>query len=172
MTAVGRLRALAGDGIRAARECVTSPADAWLAVRMTAWALVLPVLKRVVPLPRLVQLVVTRRPRHSARDVARERRIVALSRLVYAPLVRADIGCLQRSLLAYRFLGAAGARPSLLVGMRREANQVHGHAWVAVDGEAVGEPAAWVAQFSPLLVFGSEGVRTPTPLPADRLAAL
>jgi hypothetical protein len=130
---------------------------------MAAWALVLPLLKRVVPLPRLVQLMATP-PKWAARgekrDVARERRIVALSRLVYAPLVRADIGCLQRSLLAYRYLGASGARPSLVVGMRREAGEVHGHAWVTVDGEPAGEPAAWVGQFSPVLVFGSEGART------------
>jgi len=160
---IARLGALARDGARATRECVTSPADAWLAARMAAWALVLPLLKRVVPLPRLVQLMATppkRAARDAARDLARERRIVALSRLVYAPLVRADIGCLQRSLLAYRYLGAAGARPSLLVGMRREAGEVHGHAWVTVDGEPAGEPAAWVGQFSPVLVFGSEGART------------
>lgn len=164
--ALRRLGALARDGVRATRECITSPADAWLAARMAAWALVLPLLKRVVPLPRLVQLMVVPpkgADRDTARDTARERRVVALSRLLYAPLVRADIGCLQRSLLAYRFLGAAGARPSLLVGMRREGGEMHGHAWVTVDGEPAGEPAAWVGQFSPVLVFGSEGARAAAP---------
>ena len=162
MSARGRLGALARDGARATRECITSPADVWLAARMGAWALVLPLLKRVVPLPRLVQLMVVPpkgADRDTARDTTRERRVVALSRLLYAPLVRADIGCLQRSLLAYRFLGAAGARPSLVVGMRREGGEVHGHSWVTVDGEPAGEPAAWVGQFSPVLVFGSEGAR-------------
>lgn len=164
--ALRRLGALARDGVRATRECITSPADAWLAAHMAVWALVLPLLKRVVPLPRLVQLMVVPpkgADRDAARDTARERRIVALSRLLYAPLVRADIGCLQRSLLAYRFLGAAGARPSLVVGMRREAGEMHGHAWVTVDGEPAGEPAAWVGQFSPVLVFGSEGARAAAP---------
>ena len=51
---VARVGTLARDGVRAARACITSPADAWLAARMAAWALVLPLLKRVVPLPRLV----------------------------------------------------------------------------------------------------------------------
>ena len=161
---VGRVGALARDGVRAARACITSPADAWLAARMAAWALVLPLLKRAIPLPRLVQMMVAPPPPAAGggvpRDLARERRVVALSRLLYAPLVRADIGCLQRSLLAYRFLGAAGARPSLLVGVRREAGEVHGHAWVTVDGEPAGEPAEWVGLFSPVLVFGSEGART------------
>lgn len=160
--ALRQLGALARDGVRATRECITSPGDAWLAARMAAWALVLPLLKRVVPLPRLVQLMVVP-PKGTDRDTARERRVVALSRLLYAPLVRADIGCLQRSLLAYRFLGAAGARPSLVVGMRREAGEMHGHAWVTVDGEPAGEPAAWVGQFSPVLVFGSEGARAAAP---------
>lgn len=173
---LARVGAYLGDGVRATRACVRSPADAWLAARMAAWALCLPVLKRVVPLPRLVRMMAaptaaaaTARP--GTRDAERERRIVAISRLVYAPLVRADIGCLQRSLLAYRFLGAAGARPSLVVGMRRADGEVHGHAWVTVDGEPAGESAAWVGQFSPAVVFGSEGGRAPVATAAGQPAA-
>ena len=169
---IARVGAYLRDGVRATRACVRSPADAWLMARMAAWALCLPVLKRVVPLPRLVQMMAApAATRPGPRDAEREGRIVAISRLVSAPLVRADIGCLQRSLLAYRFLGAAGARPSLVVGMRREAGQVHGHAWVTVDGEPAGESAAWVGQFSPALVFGSEGGRASVGAAAGQPAA-
>jgi hypothetical protein len=95
--------------------------------------------------------------RRAERDRLREQRIVALSRLVYTPLVRADIGCLQRSLLAYRYLSAAGARPSLIVGVNKREGLVSAHAWVELDGEPGGEPRAFVSQFIPTLTFGADG---------------
>jgi hypothetical protein len=150
------LAASARRGWGTLRDCVTSPADAWLLLRMGAWAICLPALKYAMPLPRLVRLM-ARPARRAERDRSRERRIVALSRLVYTPLVRADIGCLQRSLLAYRFLSAAGAAPSLIVGVNKRAGMVTAHAWVELDGEPGGEPRGFVSQFIPTLRFGSGG---------------
>ena len=123
---------------------------------MGLWAILLPALKYAMPLPRLVRLM-ARPNRRAERDRLREQRIVALSRLVYTPLVRADIGCLQRSLLAYRYLSAAGARPSLIVGVNKRESLVSAHAWVELDGEPGGEPRAFVSQFIPTLTFGADG---------------
>jgi len=123
---------------------------------MGLWAICLPALKYAMPLPRLVQLM-ARPAGRAERDRSREQRIVALSRLVYTPLVRADIGCLQRSLLAYRYLSAAGAAPSLIVGVNKCEGMVSAHAWVELDGEPGGEPRAFVSQFIPTLTFGADG---------------
>lgn len=154
------LRQLARDGRRTIADCIRSPGDAWLAARMAGWAVVLPVLSRVVPLPALVRLMVPRDAAGAgARDAERERRIVALTRLVYTPLVRADRGCLQRSLVAYRYLARAGAAPRLVVGMRRGEGAVEGHAWVTVDGDVRGDSPARVAGYGTVVAFGGDGRR-------------
>ena len=104
---------------RALRRCVNSPSDVLLLARMTAWAPSLPVLKRTVPLPRLVRLMASR-PRQRPRDTALEQRIARMARLLYrGKLGTLQNNCLERSLLTYRFLGRAGADPELVVGARQ-----------------------------------------------------
>jgi hypothetical protein len=123
---------------------------------MAAWAAVLPGLKRTIPLQRLVNLV-RAIPQRSFREPALEQRIVALAWWLHAPLAVFDRGCLQRSLLAYRFLGAAGAQPHLAVGVQREGGAVRGHAWVLVDGAPAGESRLEIAQYAQMVVFGPDG---------------
>ena len=136
---------------------ISSLSDVRLALRMVAWALVLPVLKFLLPLPRLVRLVY-KRGRSGARKARREQQIATLARWIHRPLVPVDGGCLQRSLLAYRFLSEANAEPQLFVGMRREGNTVLGHAWVIVDGQPVGESWAALRGFVPVIAFGVGGL--------------
>jgi hypothetical protein len=64
--------------------------------------------------------------------------------------------CLERGLVAYRYLARAGADPTLVVGMPRTPGG-HGHVWVSVDGVAVHDSAARLADFEPVLAFGSDG---------------
>ncbi len=149
------LRAI-GRHARALRSCIHSPADAWLAARMAAWATVLPALKRALSLPRLVELM-RATPRSPLRQPDLEQRIVALARWLHAPLALVDRGCMQRSLLAYRFLGAAGAQPRLAVGVRKEGAKVLAHAWVFVDGAPAGDSQHEIAAFAPMLMFGPDG---------------
>lgn len=144
---------------QALRSCVSSPADAWLLTRMAGWAPVLPVLKRALPLPRLVGLMASR-PRGRARDAELERRIARIARLLY----RGRTGtfrdnCLERSLVAYRFLGRAGAAPELRVGFRREEEGVRGHVWVLLDGQPVHETWNELAGYGEVTAFGPEGAR-------------
>ena len=143
----------------ALRACIATPADAWLAARMAAWALWLPALKYLLPLPRLVRLA-ARSPRHPGRRPEREARIVALSRCLYAPVLPPGRGCLQRSLLAYRFLAECSADPRLVIGVRKDGGAVLAHAWVTVDGVPRGEPAEWVGGFAPMMAFDADGRRT------------
>ncbi|HEY3070897.1 MAG TPA: lasso peptide biosynthesis B2 protein [Gaiellaceae bacterium] len=155
---------------RAISSCVTSPADAWLLARMIAWAPGLPVLKRALPLPRLVALM-EKAPRRRSRDRELERRIVRMARLIY----RGRRGtfrdnCLERSLVTYRFLGRAGADPELVVAMSKRDEGLHGHVWVTVEGIPVHEDPADLEVYVPLMRFrrGTIGPSTggPTgPLP-------
>ena len=68
-----------------------------------------------------------------------------------------DRDCLQRSLLLYRELSRAGYAPELAVGFRRSNGELAGHAWVVVNGSAVGEPELDPRQFVGVLKFGEGG---------------
>ncbi len=127
-----------------------------LAARMSFWALALPILKRVVPLQRLARLM--HDDGHGARDRHHERQIIALSSLLarLTPPPFRD-NCLERSLLAYRFLARANAEPRLVVGVRIGEDGVRGHAWVTLDGEPIHESAAATSEFSRLVEFGPGG---------------
>jgi hypothetical protein len=91
-------------------------------------------------------------PDHEARTVALAIRLGQLFRAI-------DRDCLQRSLLLYRELSAAGAAPSLVVGFGRQDTRVVGHAWVVVRGEPVAESPEWLASLAPAMVFGRGGQR-------------
>ena len=136
-----------------------SPRDAWLAVRMIGWALLLPALKRAVALPTLARFMWRdgRRP-SGDRSYADVERIVRLAGLAarFRPLPHGD-NCLERSLIAYRYLSAANAEPHLVVAVRKEEEGVHGHVWVALGGEPV--PLEDVSTFTPVLELGRRGGR-------------
>jgi hypothetical protein len=126
-----------------------------LAVRMSSWALALPILKRVVPLQRLAEVM--REEGQGPRDPVSERQIVALSSVLARlrpPRFRDN--CLERSLLAYRFLGRANADPRLVVGVRIGENGILGHAWVTLDGEPIHESTAAISEFSEVVEFGPQ----------------
>jgi hypothetical protein len=132
-----------------------SPRDLSLLVRMAGWALVVPVLKFVLPLPRLVRLVTPHRRR--GREDAHAR-IVRLTSLLYGTgAFRLSDNCLERSLVTFRYLAAADAAPTLVVGMRGEDNGYLGHAWVTVDGAPVHDPPSLVATLAPVVAFAPDG---------------
>jgi hypothetical protein len=142
---------------------VSAPSDAWLLARIFAWSLVLPIAKRTVPLPRLVRLM-RPRERTAKRDPAREAAIASLAAWVFKtrpPGARDN--CLERGLVAYRYLTRAGASPELVVGVAKETHTVHGHVWVTVDGRAVHDSPSTLAGFEPILVVKSDGTLIGTP---------
>jgi Transglutaminase-like superfamily len=133
----------------------TWPRDVLLALRMLGWRLILRPLKRFVPLSRLVLLVC--RPRASEpRRPGREARVLSLAdRLCRGRLARGT--CLERSLLAYRFLTEAGADPKLIIAVRREDDSFEWHAWVTHDGQPVHERAESLKAYIPVVVFDGQG---------------
>jgi hypothetical protein len=145
------------------RSSVSTPSDAWLLARVLGWSLVLPIAKRALPLPRLLRLMRSRK-RTTQRDPEREAAIVSLAAWVFKtrpPGARDN--CLERGLVAYRYLSRAGACPELVIGVAKGLEGVHGHAWVTVDGRPVHDLPATLAGFEPILVVKSDGTLTGTP---------
>ena len=140
----------------AMRALIRSVGDLWLAVRMLVWARALPILKRMVPLPRLVRLAAPARVGESCSS-RREWQIVALAQRLCGPLERPDGGCLSRSLLGFRFLGQSGAKPKLTVGVRKEGDRVLAHAWLTVDDRIVNDTEENVGAYRPILTSGFDG---------------
>ena len=112
-------------------------------------------LKRLVPLRSLAKW--TWCETTVPRDRLAERRLTA-NVLRLSKLLRiADRDCLQRSLLLYRLLSAAGADPELVVGLREQDGKIIGHAWVLVDDVSLVESESDLVRFSPVLRFGARG---------------
>src|SRR5439155_23942463 len=126
------------------------PAQGWRTARVLAWAAALPLLKYLLPLPRLVLLL---RGRATPRGPASSQRTVALILRLYQGRERGG-NCLERSLLLYHFLTEADQGPQLVVGVRRgEERTILGHAWVVLDGQPVGESWADLQPFVPVVSF-------------------
>jgi hypothetical protein len=142
-------------------EFLDTPADAALLARMLAWRVSLPLLKHMLALPRLARLMCARASPDPRRP-ARERRIATMTAWLYRPggTLAARDNCLERSLLAYRYLSREGAEPTLVVGMRRVPNhgEARGHVWVTVDDNPVIDTESSLAAFAPVVSFGPGGV--------------
>jgi hypothetical protein len=153
--ASGRL-AVRARAVRSLVGAIETPGDLLLVGGVALWSLALPLLKRVLPLPTLARLMWRRPVATRRRD--REARLALMSRLVprLTSLARRD-NCLERSLLAYRLLSAAGARPRLVVAVGGGSTGVRGHVWVTVDGRPVHDTERDLEGFAPTIVFGDGG---------------
>jgi len=122
---------------------------------MLAWRAILPGLKYLVPLPRLVDLM-DARPRGGPRRPDHEQRIATLAERVFDH-GRSSEDCLELSLVTYRYLAAAGADPRLVIAIRNDGRLARGHAWVTVDGVPVHDSPALLDDFASLVTFESGG---------------
>ena len=121
---------------------------------MLGWRLVLPILKRIVPLPTLARAMRGRRgPRPE-----REERVVRLAGWIYGSrrLTGRD-NCLERSLVLYRYLCRTNVETRLIVGFREGERALEGHAWVAVGDRSLGAETDELGTFAPVLSFSSQG---------------
>jgi hypothetical protein len=128
-----------------------------LALRIMTWACALPLLKRVMPIRSLVRLVW--RNGRLDRNRERDERVIVFARWA-CRLVRWREGgnCLERALIAYRFLLEGHAEPTLVIGVgRNDAAGVIGHAWVVLNGTPAGETATSISQYVPAFAFAPDG---------------
>jgi hypothetical protein len=124
---------------------------------MLVWSLAVPVLKRAVSLPSLARLMWS--SGIGPRDLAKESAIVRLTWWTSRVQPRRfPDNCLERSLVAYRFLARAGARPRLVTGVGRDGAELVGHVWVTVDGEPVHDRVESLRAYKTLVEFGEHGL--------------
>jgi hypothetical protein len=124
---------------------------------MGGWSLFLPLLKRLVPLQTLARAMWTdprwgRSPKLEC-DIVRFSFVLARLR---PPRFRSN--CLERSLLAYRFLAQASADPHLVIAVSAAEDSLIGHAWVTIDGRPVHDSTADTSQFVSIAEFGPRGL--------------
>jgi hypothetical protein len=141
---------------------IRAPADGWLAARMLAWRAILPALKYLLPLRRLVRLM-DASPRRGERRAEREKRVVELAGRVF-DVGRPGDACLELSLVTYRYLAAEGADPRLVIAIRSDRGAGRGHAWVTVDGAPVHDSPAKLEEFESVITFESGGRGRPSGL--------
>jgi hypothetical protein len=148
------------------RGVIKGPADVWLGIRMVAWSAALPALKHLLPLQLLTRLMWAK-PRAAARP-DHEPKITFLAQRIYRarPFLRRD-NCLERSLLAYRFLAREGMEPRLVLGARKSEGQVLAHAWVTIAGRPLMDGHEALGQFTSLTEFGAYGSRADGSLEAS-----
>jgi Transglutaminase-like superfamily len=138
---------------RIAAALARAPEDLLLLARMSGWALVLPMLKRTVPLATLARIMYSR-SRSGRSHPERQRRIAALSGLIYSRY-SLQSHCLERSLLLYRFLSKAAVEPQLVVGVVKTDKGWQGHAWIMVDGLPFDESSDALRKFCHVAVFSA-----------------
>jgi hypothetical protein len=147
---------LTGSRELAVRFARLSSAERRLVLRMLGWRLILPLLKRAVPIQRLARLMAGTRRSEVARSVLPSR-IVSLAQVVCRlPVLGTRDNCLERSLIAYRYLRMGGADAELAVGFGSQEGRLSGHAWVTVAGTPVEEPPPDPA-FGRVLTFAGDG---------------
>lgn len=132
---------------------------------MIAWALVIPVLARLFPLPSLA-----RRLWHQKNRKLQKRqteRVLTLAGAIYGRRRPLRDNCLFRSLVTYRFLAEASADPRLVLGVRHSEGSIDGHVWVTLQEGPVHESSASLAEFQPVLVLGPWGRAEPLPEHSD-----
>src|SRR5829696_3336166 len=134
----------------AVRISIASPRTGWMLTRMVAWKVALSVLKHALPLRTLMGVAEPRRLGASLHADERQRIESGVRRL---GRVLGGRDCLERSLVAYRFLARAGARPMLHIGFGRDDQALDGHAWVTVDGLPVAETEDAVSRYVEVLTF-------------------
>lgn len=128
------------------------PYVCWALPVLTASSLIIAVMVKFVPLPRLPRIL---------------KRIPGLSRVclptehtwsladLATRLIRGQGRCLNRSLLLGWLLGARGESVDILVGVRRDGGAFRSHAWIEARGRVLGEGPGTVDGFGTILRLSS-----------------
>src|SRR4028118_590003 len=122
---------------RAASFIRRKPDECFLILRMAVWVVLLSILIKFLPLPRVLSLVAIRthgdRPKHPALTQRRLAQLVdallGLNVLCFTPT------CWKRAPVLHRYLALNGVETRIIFGLRKEKETLlAGHAWLEADG--------------------------------------
>lgn len=120
------------------------PGEVFLLLRMAVWVVLLSILIKFLPLPRVLSLVAIRtrggRPKHPAMTQRRLAQLVdallGLNVLCFTPT------CWKRAPVLHRYLAFNGIETRIIFGLRKEKEALlAGHAWLEADGRPLLEAA-------------------------------
>lgn len=150
----GPSHAIANLWRRYSRDPARLVPDAILLPQMLYWTARLRRSKRKLTLAELVHAAA--RPVSATPDPRSWPHILRLARWSSELLGGSRDGCVERALVAYRFLRGAGARPVVVAGVRTQASAWEGHAWIEMDGRPPPEMAADAEGFEAMMRLGAE----------------
>ena len=119
---------------RAIDLTVRRPARVWLLVRMATWVVILSGLVKVLTLPRALRIVATDVRMNSNDDVDVNDLSSAIDALLGLDMWMFTPKCWKRATVLHRYLALNGIATSIVFGVRKEANELRGHAWLQADG--------------------------------------
>ena len=130
---------------RAGRLLSSDPPSSLLVLRMSVWIVAVSLLVKVLPLPRILQLMTPlfSRPSIPAHEAAQQRlarlidSVLSMNVWVFTPT------CWKRAAVLYRYLALSGVQTRVVFGVRRkDEGLLAGHAWLETSGQPILEAAA------------------------------
>lgn len=129
------------------------PGEGFLILRMALWVVLLSILIKFFPLPRVLSLVATRtrgsKPKYPAMTQLRLAQLVdallGLNVLCFTPT------CWKRAPVLHRYLALNGVETRIIFGLRKEKEALlAGHAWLEADGRPLLEasPPRYITTYS------------------------
>jgi hypothetical protein len=122
---------------RAGRLLRRKPVEAFLLLRMAAWIVLLSVLIKFFPLPRVLSLIAIsgHRQRPKSNGISQQRlaqlvdAVLGLNVLCFTPT------CWKRAPVLHRYLALNGIETRIIFGLRKDKESLlAGHAWLEADG--------------------------------------
>lgn len=114
----------------------------WLVARLCSWLCCLPILVRTRSLPVLLERLVPVRKRPRSCDLGLDETVQLVTRICRVRIFEMPIfpkPCLRRALALSYVLSGDGHPVEIHFGVRRSGSDLHGHSWVTIEGESLGE---------------------------------
>ena len=137
--------------LKALQLTTRDPARAWLLARMAVWVVALSVLARLLPLSRALEIVSTEvRPKSSEAEVDRVQFATAIDALLETNFLVFKPSCWKRATVLHRYLALAGVATTIRFGVRKDADELKGHAWLESEGKPILEssPPVYTVTYS------------------------
>jgi hypothetical protein len=129
------------------------PDEAFLALRMATWIVLLSVLIKFFPLPRVLSLIAVspraQNPKHN--EITQQRLAQLVDALLGLNVLCFTPTCWKRAPVLHRYLALNGIETRIVFGLRKEKESLlAGHAWLEADGRPLLEasPPHYIPTYS------------------------
>lgn len=129
------------------------PGEAFLLLRMAVWVVLLSVLIKFFPLPRVLALIAipTRGQKPQHKRITQQRLAQLVDALLGMNVLCFTPTCWKRAPVLHRYLALNGIETRIIFGLRKEKESLlAGHAWLEADGRPLLEasPPHYIPTYS------------------------